>query len=389
MELTPNLSDSIFDLPAPETAFYISNITEWRKDIPTPLVSEQDFLSTEFQDMHSSEPFELKDTASECSMDSAYQSQTASRRGTRPQTYSRGSQNTHVGSDIYSPSMSSDSFTYQDLNQMQLSTWDATEGSMGYANMSTGQDFALFPSTMQFQSTSSANMPTQWTADSFSSTAYDFSAYPMGQMFAPMQRQWSNAPAPTERPTSVRNSSYTAPQHSRQTPSQDASFAAFVASPVSTASVQQPQVDFEQTFQDQRYVDVFQFSLLFTNPSRVKDEDSSATSAGAQSIDGQEETLSSADPSEIRLDDERTKVARSHELYSRGPDKDGKYHCPEEGKPGCAHKPTSLKCNYDKFVDSHLKPFRCSRSQCAGIQFSSTACLLRHEREAHGLSTLR
>jgi hypothetical protein len=79
MELTPIVSDSIFDGAAPETAFYISNITEWRKDIPTPLVSGQDFFSSEFQDMHSSEPFELKDTASECSMDSAYQSQTSAR----------------------------------------------------------------------------------------------------------------------------------------------------------------------------------------------------------------------------------------------------------------------------------------------------------------------
>jgi hypothetical protein len=32
-----------------------------------------------------------------------------------------------------------------------------------------------------------------------------------------------------------------------------------------------------------------------------------------------------------------------------------------------------------------LKPFRCNKKVCVGVQFSSTACLLRHEREAHGM----
>jgi hypothetical protein len=95
--------------------------------------------------------------------------------------------------------------------------------------------------------------------------------------------------------------------------------------------------------------------------------------------------MSQADAAETKLEEERTKVARSHPLYQKLPDKDGKYHCPEEGKPGCGHKPTPLKCNYDKYVDSHLKPFRCNKKTCVGVQFSSTACLLRHEREAHGM----
>lgn len=38
-----------------------------------------------------------------------------------------------------------------------------------------------------------------------------------------------------------------------------------------------------------------------------------------------------------------------------------------------------------KFIDSHLKPFRCKNEACAKQEFSSTACLLRHEREAHGM----
>lgn len=78
---------------------------------------------------------------------------------------------------------------------------------------------------------------------------------------------------------------------------------------------------------------------------------------------------------------------RDHPLYQKatiGPD--GLYHCPWEGKDlTCSHKPEKLKCNYDKFVDSHLKPYRCKVHACENARFSSTACLLRHEREAHAM----
>ncbi|KAJ4268732.1 hypothetical protein NW762_002800 [Fusarium torreyae] len=78
--------------------------------------------------------------------------------------------------------------------------------------------------------------------------------------------------------------------------------------------------------------------------------------------------------------------ARDHDLYKKAaPFEDGLYHCPWEGQASCNHKPEKLKCNYDKFVDSHLKPYRCKAESCEGARFSSTACLLRHEREAHGL----
>lgn len=98
---------------------------------------------------------------------------------------------------------------------------------------------------------------------------------------------------------------------------------------------------------------------------------------------------------------------RNHPLYSEGPKADGLYHCPFLGDPACQHKPTKLKCNYEyafpsmttaprpntdlafgpysKFIDSHLKPFRCKVESCSKQEFSSTACLLRHEREAHGM----
>ncbi|KAI9714474.1 MAG: hypothetical protein M1820_000435 [Bogoriella megaspora] len=77
--------------------------------------------------------------------------------------------------------------------------------------------------------------------------------------------------------------------------------------------------------------------------------------------------------------------ARSHELYSAAPQQDELYHCPYVASENCQHKPTKLKCVYDKYIDSHLRPFRCKNSACTALQFSSTACLLRHEREAHGM----
>ncbi|KAK8121506.1 hypothetical protein PG999_005626, partial [Apiospora kogelbergensis] len=64
---------------------------------------------------------------------------------------------------------------------------------------------------------------------------------------------------------------------------------------------------------------------------------------------------------------------------------DGLFHCPWEHQPSCNHQPAKFKCNYDKFVDSHLKPYRCKVDSCQNVRFSSTGCLLRHEREAHAV----
>ncbi|KAF1983957.1 hypothetical protein K402DRAFT_297776, partial [Aulographum hederae CBS 113979] len=75
---------------------------------------------------------------------------------------------------------------------------------------------------------------------------------------------------------------------------------------------------------------------------------------------------------------------RTHPLYKATVASGQLYKCPFESED-CGHKPTKLKCNYDKYVDSHLKPFRCKNTACIELQFSSTACLLRHEREAHGM----
>ncbi|RTE81251.1 hypothetical protein BHE90_004236 [Fusarium euwallaceae] len=79
-------------------------------------------------------------------------------------------------------------------------------------------------------------------------------------------------------------------------------------------------------------------------------------------------------------------TVRDSDLYTKAtPHEDGLYHCPWEGQPGCNHQPQKLKANYDKCVDSHLKPYRCKAASCQGLRFSSHACVLRHEREAHGM----
>lgn len=77
---------------------------------------------------------------------------------------------------------------------------------------------------------------------------------------------------------------------------------------------------------------------------------------------------------------------RDHSLYQNVVcGDDGLFHCPWEGQEECTHQPVKLKCEYDKLVDSHLKPYRCKIAVCEHPGFSSTGSLLRHEREAHGM----
>lgn len=104
---------------------------------------------------------------------------------------------------------------------------------------------------------------------------------------------------------------------------------------------------------------------------------------GDMSAIGHEDSFAvSAGPS--RRPRSEGETARDHHLYKNAaPQADGLFHCPWEGTAECHHKAEKLKCNYDKFVDSHLRPYRCKVESCADARFSSTACLLRHEREAH------
>lgn len=92
---------------------------------------------------------------------------------------------------------------------------------------------------------------------------------------------------------------------------------------------------------------------MFANAFESNENEDIKAASAPQSLDGHEDTLSQSEAADTKLEEERTKVARSHPLYQQTPDKDGKYHCPEEGKAGCSHKPTALKCNYE-YVPCHL-----------------------------------
>ncbi|GAM39484.1 hypothetical protein TCE0_034f11076 [Talaromyces pinophilus] len=91
----------------------------------------------------------------------------------------------------------------------------------------------------------------------------------------------------------------------------------------------------------------------------------------------------------VRGTNDKTEVRtpRDHPYYSLSTQSDGKYYCPfATGENPCNHTPTTQKCAYHKYLDSHLKPYRCKVATCAAqnLHFSSNACLFRHEREAHG-----
>lgn len=122
-------------------------------------------------------------------------------------------------------------------------------------------------------------------------------------------------------------------------------------------------------------------------PSKVA-SDLAAAASRRQGVPGSSEAADEAFRLAGRSSLEIDNTARDHHLYHNvTPQADGLYHCPWEKDPtsNCQHKPEKLKCNYDKFVDSHLKPYKCKVAACKELQFSSTACLLRHEREAHAM----
>lgn len=352
----------------------------------------QEFPFTEFQDMHTVDLFDPKDTVSECSMDSAYQSQSGtSRHSNKPdaqlQENRRHLNTPFMGSDIYSPSMGSDSFptfTEQTLDLSEIppaasGIWEPTEGPLTYASYATGQDYTQYSSAnmSQFTPSTAVNVAPPWVVsdNQCQPNPFTFTPYPENppsndMAFIASSRWNSTSYDAAERHAATHTPSFTLKDESRRASTQD-NFSAFVATPTSSSSVQFP-----------HHVDYDQSRLL---GPRTDTDDSNTASVLAHILDEDEDALSHTETAETKLEEERTKVARSHPLYQQLPDKDGKYHCPEEGNAGCSHKPTALKCNYDKYVDSHLKPFRCNKRTCVGVQFSSTACLLRHEREAHGM----
>ncbi|KAF2643849.1 hypothetical protein P280DRAFT_477305 [Massarina eburnea CBS 473.64] len=337
---------------------------------------------------------DVKDTASEYSMDSAYHSQSgANQRGTMmPEEYQWTYPENAGQSYPYensSPQLGADQFTpfsgSQDMDHIHMSptaaAMDAGAPFEWTTNNTMGQEFFNYPSTnvSQFsQMNSPYEMGLSWgnTNTSFNGAV---SSIPYGPhqgvqehaaFTAPrqMHRQQDMPSVDTSvRPAAMRSASFATPRHSPQTPAQLGPLITRVTTPSSTVA----------EMARQRSLD-----------ARIKMEGTTAASAPAQSpIDEEDgdEDISPFDAEANRIQEEHKKVARTHPLYNAKPKEDGNFHCPFEGQPGCNHKPTDLKCNHDKYVDSHLKPYRCNREGCPNVQFSSTACLLRHEREAHAL----
>ncbi|KIW14082.1 hypothetical protein PV08_06863 [Exophiala spinifera] len=110
------------------------------------------------------------------------------------------------------------------------------------------------------------------------------------------------------------------------------------------------------------------------------ERDGTTSDSGSSSTDTR---FSHEDPS-----GDKAKV-RNNPLYDAKPDEDGYFRCPMVKEHQCkSHKPTKQKCIYNKYLDSHLRPYRCrftDKPECEDARFSSNACLFRHEREAHGL----
>ncbi|KAF2176641.1 hypothetical protein K469DRAFT_399628 [Zopfia rhizophila CBS 207.26] len=117
----------------------------------------------------------------------------------------------------------------------------------------------------------------------------------------------------------------------------DPSFGTFVMSPASTVNVPQ-----HPTF------DQGDFSECKPTRAGAEKEETPSASLAAQSTNEDDEPPSPSEAEAARtMEDEQGKVARSHHLYQAQPDENGEYHCHSEGKQGCNHKPTKLKCNYE------------------------------------------
>ncbi|KAF2278732.1 uncharacterized protein EI97DRAFT_217765 [Westerdykella ornata] len=414
--LTPALSESCFDAPLPDFPLFPSNqavnIAKWSEDVSGAAFAGLDlFCASPVPEMNGADAFEQKhETASVYSMDSAYQSQSgASRSGAQlPEGYqslapqdNRSRMNSQFpGSDVYSPTLSSDNFgafadQHSEMAHVQppsaAGDMETGDNPFAYANYTTAQDYSHYTATSvpRFIPSTNIDMTFPWgTSDSQSLTSplgfNSFNKSPISIDAAlysnhdlsesifntPPQFQRGSISRPrldtSTRPAAARkSSSYISEEHvMRRQSANDAGFGSLAMSPTSAISAHA-------------------LSALDANAEK---EETASTSLTAQSIGDEDELLSPSDAAAVKnLEEEQGKIARSHPLYQAQPHKDGKYHCPNEGKPGCTHKPTPLKCNYDKYVDSHLKPFRCKQKMCIGVQFSSTACLLRHEREAHGM----
>lgn len=371
------------------------DISKWREDIQDPSASSLDYLFKSSFAPSSLDPFELKDTVSEHSMDrdSAYQSQSGqsqSGRSQRGTTKPDGNQwmpafdfamnNQFSGNVLASPMLGSDNSTpfseqpaFHQSHQAEglEASWntDALVEQVGfpYACTNASQNFQSVSYGMDF---SSWDTPSTTSMGPFTSYTTQQDAAPMFDMQTLSQPQQATGTMSASALAAVPNSSVYGSLH-RRASAQSASLRAVAASPTSTVPTKR--------FED---IDARQAK----NDAQASQDEESRRFLPTPSIHDEDDGLDSLSPGEAKkYEEERTKSARTDPLYMTSPDADGLYACPFQTETNCSHKKTNLKCNFDKFLDSHIKPFRCKREKCDDVKFSSTACLLRHERENHGM----
>jgi hypothetical protein len=150
-----------------------------------------------------------------------------------------------------------------------------------------------------------------------------------------------------------------------------------------------------------------------SNPHKLENKDVTSNSMTPQLLQIIEDNGSASDAAKTTIEKELTNGLRSHSFYKRQPDKDGMYRCPKKDESGCSHRPTTHKKVYKRYIDSHLKPFRCSEKDCTmsfarrypceqhvlthgtlrekifctvagcGTEYATRANMIRHVRQTH------
>jgi hypothetical protein len=247
------------------------DISKWREDIQEPAASSLDSMfKPNFTTPIGLDSFELKDTVSEHSMDSAYQSQTGrSQRGT---TGADGNQwmseydfsamnNQFPGNSLTSPLESDNSTPF--LEHRTFNQVHHADGLDASWNADTSAEQVLFSSYSNananhngsHMNTYGMNYPSWGTSADASLlpfTSYDTQQEATTSMFdmqalSQAQPSTSVISAPTLPALVHRSSSFVAAHDPRRASTQSAAMTAYVASPPSMAHAQlQQDVDFHQ-----------------------------------------------------------------------------------------------------------------------------------------------
>ncbi|KAH7050171.1 hypothetical protein B0J12DRAFT_740442 [Macrophomina phaseolina] len=330
--------------------------------------------------------------------DSAYMSQPdTGRRGKKNDNY-QVPQDTRsqimepfVGPHIYSPTLSVESHgtfpgSQSDMGNMMLPTTAGSDNGDSNFKMS---DFTNFHNA-QVASPTDFTFRAPMHSQSWGSESQSYSApFASGSIDAPstfLSRQNSYPSRAVTQPyfaqyptygidSMISNSQNMSEQ--RRSDSKPRFEGSEVLSPASTVMTSQ----FPMFHGGSEYGEEQSFMPMNTSESMMESATVQPSTMNAHDEDEEAEQDAARKSSE----EAEVKLARTHPLYQAQPSSDEMYHCPFEGQANCQHRATKLKCNYDKYVDSHLKPFRCKNPSCVNVEFSSTACLLRHEREAHGM----